>query len=106
MGSDRPRPELPLAGSSESAHPGGWPLWLSAVLVPTEGEPALLVSKMHAEIFDLERCPVTSVFTYVDGDDPSGPLRSARSRATGLTGSSRSAVRTRCGSASRSISSA
>jgi hypothetical protein len=53
------------------------------VLVPTEGEPALLVSKMHAEIFDLDRCPVTSVFTYVDGDDPSGPLRSALA-ATGL----------------------
>ena len=73
--------------TGESAHPGGWPLWLSAVLVPTEGEPALLVSKMHAEIFDLERCPVTSVFTYVDGDDPSGPLRSALA-ATGLTGAS------------------
>ena len=73
--------------TGESAHPGGWPLWLSAVLVPTEGEPALLVSKMHAEIFDLERCPVTSVFTYVDGDDPSA--RWSALAATGLTGSSR-----------------
>lgn len=72
--------------TGESAHPGGWPLWLSAVLVPTEGEPALIVSKMHAQIFDLERGPVTSVFTYVDGDDPSGPLRSALA-ATGLAGS-------------------
>jgi Xaa-Pro aminopeptidase len=73
--------------TGESAHPGGWPLWLSAVLVPTEGEAALLVSEMHAQIFDLERCPVTSVFTYVDGDDPSGPLGRALA-ATGLTGSS------------------
>ena len=72
--------------TGESAHPGGWPLWLSAVLVPTEGEPALIVSKMHAQIFDLERCPVASVFTYVDGDDPSGPLRDALA-ATGLAGS-------------------
>ena len=55
--------------------------------MPTEGEPALLVSEMHAQIFDLDRCPVTLVFTYVDGDDPSGPLRSALA-ATGLTGSS------------------
>ena len=73
--------------TGESAHPGGWPLWLSAVLVPAEGEAALLVSEMHARIFDLERCPVTSVFTYVDGDDPSGPLGRALA-ATGLAGSS------------------
>jgi Xaa-Pro aminopeptidase len=73
--------------TGESAHPGGWPLWLSAVLVPTNGEAALLVSEMHARIFDLERCPVTAVFTYVDGDDPSGPLGAALA-ATGLAGSS------------------
>jgi Xaa-Pro aminopeptidase len=72
--------------TGESAHPGGWPLWLSAVLVPTEGEPALLVSEMHARIFDLERCPVRSVFTYLDGHDPSGPLERALA-ATGLAGS-------------------
>ena len=73
--------------TGESPHPGGWPLWLSAVLVPTEGEAALLVSEMHAQIFDLERCPVTSVFTYVDGDDPSGSLGKTLA-AAGLTGSS------------------
>jgi Xaa-Pro aminopeptidase len=72
--------------TGEVAHPGGWPLWLSAVLVPTEGEPVLLVSKMHAQIFDLEQCPVASVFTYVDGEDPSGPLGRALA-AAGLAGS-------------------
>jgi Xaa-Pro aminopeptidase len=63
--------------TGEAAHAGGWPLWLSAVVVPVNGEPAMAISKMHAEIFDLERCPVRSVFTYVDGDDPTPALRAA-----------------------------
>lgn len=71
--------------SGETAHPGGWPLWLSALVVPVEGEPALAISKMHAEIFDLERCPVRQVFTYVDGEDPSAALR-ASFRISGLLG--------------------
>lgn len=69
--------------TGEQAHPGGWPLWLSAVIVPVDGEPALAISKMHAEIFDLEICPVRDVFTYVDGDDPAPALRAALG-ATGL----------------------
>jgi Xaa-Pro aminopeptidase len=56
--------------TGEVAHPGGWPLWLSAVLVPVDGEPAMVISKMHAEIFDLDASPVRTVFTYVDGEDP------------------------------------
>ena len=71
--------------TGESAHPGGWPLWLSAVLVPVEGEPAMVVSRMHARIFDLDRCPVRAVFDYVDGEDPSGALRGAVA-AAGLDG--------------------
>jgi Xaa-Pro aminopeptidase len=67
--------------TGEQAHPGGWPLWLSAVVVPVDGEPAMAISKMHAEIFDLERSPVQSVFTYVDGEDPTQALRSALSSA-------------------------
>ncbi len=63
--------------TGESAHPGGWPLWLSAVLVPVDGEPALVVSEMHARIFDLDRIPVREVFTYVDGQDPTSAVRSA-----------------------------
>ncbi len=63
--------------TGEVAHPGGWPLWLSAVIVPVEGAPAMAISKMHAEIFDLERCPIERVFTYVDGDDPAPALQAA-----------------------------
>ena len=63
--------------TGEAAHPGGWPLWLSAVVVPLQGEPALVVSRMHAAIFDLEACPVQAVFTYVDGEDPAPALRAA-----------------------------
>jgi len=63
--------------SGEAAHPGGWPLWLSAILLPLDGEPAMVISKMHAEIFDLERCPVRTVHTYVDGEDPRPALRAA-----------------------------
>jgi Xaa-Pro aminopeptidase len=69
--------------TGEQAHPGGWPLWLSVVLVPVDGEPALAISKMHAEIFDLPRCPVRNVFSYVDGDDPAPALEAALA-ATGL----------------------
>jgi Xaa-Pro aminopeptidase len=63
--------------TGEVAHPGGWPLWLSAVLVPLDGEPTMVISKMHAEIFDLERSPIREVLTYVDGEDPRPALRAA-----------------------------
>lgn len=71
--------------TGESAHPGGWPLWLSAILVPVDGEPALLVSRMHAKIFDLDETPLRAVHTYVDGEDPSRAVRSAFA-AAGLDG--------------------
>jgi len=71
--------------TGESAHPGGWPLWLSAVLVPVEGEPVLVVSEMHARIFELDRSPVRSVLTYLDGQDPGDALRRAFAE-TGLDG--------------------
>ena len=69
--------------TGEVAHPGGWPLWLSGVLVPVEGVPAMVISRMHADIFDVEALPVGEVFTYVDGEDPRDVLRSAFA-ATGL----------------------
>ncbi len=71
--------------TGEVAHPGGWPLWLSALLLPVEGEPALIVSEMHARIFDLERSSVQAVYTYVDGQDPTAALR-ASFAASGLEG--------------------
>jgi Xaa-Pro aminopeptidase len=69
--------------TGEVAHPGGWPLWLSAVLVPVDGEPAMVISRMHADIFDLGSSPVRDVLTYVDGEDPAPALRAALA-GTGL----------------------
>lgn len=63
--------------TGEVAHAGGWPLWLSAVLLPVDGAPAMVVSQMHARIFDLDRSPVRAVFTYVDGQDPTNAIKSA-----------------------------
>ncbi|MBB4661338.1 M24 family metallopeptidase [Conexibacter arvalis] len=67
--------------TEENAHPGGWPLWASVLIVPVDGDPALVVSKMHADIFDLERIPVDHVFQYVDGEDPAPALRAALASA-------------------------
>src|SRR5205085_6027963 len=36
--------------TGEVPHPGGWPLWLSALVVPVDGEAEMVVSKMHAAI--------------------------------------------------------
>ena len=48
-------------------------------LVPVDGEPAMAISKMHAQIFDLEHFSDSSVFfTYVDGEDPSQALQGGR----------------------------
>jgi Xaa-Pro dipeptidase len=63
--------------SGEEAHPGGWPIWLSAIVIPVEGAAAMVISEMHARIFDLEACPIENVFTYVDGEDPRPALRAA-----------------------------
>jgi Xaa-Pro aminopeptidase len=71
--------------TGEVPHPGGWPLWLSGVVVPVDGEPSMVISKMHAEIFDIDASPISRVFTYVDGEDPAPALRSAF-RAAGLEG--------------------
>lgn len=63
--------------TEEVAHPGGWPLWASVLVVPVDGVPALAISRMHADIFDLERVGIEQVFTYVDGEDPAPALRAA-----------------------------
>jgi Xaa-Pro aminopeptidase len=57
-------------------HPGGWPVWAMGVLVPVEGEPGMLITRMHADLLDLESCPISRVFVYMDGDDPIPALRS------------------------------
>jgi Xaa-Pro aminopeptidase len=63
--------------TDEDAHPGGWPLWASVAIVPVDGEATMVISRMHADIFSLERSPIERVFTYVDGEDPVPALRDA-----------------------------
>lgn len=57
------------------AYPAGWPVWLSACIVPLKGEVALLLSGMHAALLRAARSPVRDVRTYEDGEDPTGLLR-------------------------------
>jgi Xaa-Pro aminopeptidase len=70
--------------TGEEPHQGGWPLWLSAIVVPVDGEPAAVLSQMHADIFDMDSFPVAHASTYVDGEHPDGALRAALT-AAGLT---------------------
>ena len=70
--------------TGEQAHPGGWPLWLSAILVPVNGTATILFSKMHGEIFDVERLPIRDQFSYMDGESPMPALRAAAA-VSGLT---------------------
>ncbi len=57
-----------------SAYAGGWPVWLSAFLLPADGEPVLLISQMHYDIFKHAQSWVTDVRTHLDGEDPSEQL--------------------------------
>ena len=33
-----------------SAYMGGWPIWLSALVIPVDGEPLFFLSEMHRDI--------------------------------------------------------
>ncbi len=58
-----------------SAYEGGWPVWLSALILPAEGEPALLISDMHLAIYEAKGGSwVKDVRTYMDGQHPAGLL--------------------------------
>jgi Xaa-Pro aminopeptidase len=63
--------------SGYSPYPGGWPDFLSCVLLPLDRDPVMLISAMHAEILDRSTCAIEQVFTYTDGDDPLPVLRAA-----------------------------
>jgi Xaa-Pro aminopeptidase len=56
-------------------HAGGWPVWAMCVVLPVDGEPAMLITQMHADLLDLEHCPVKKVEVYMDGQDPVPALR-------------------------------
>lgn len=74
-----------------SPYAGGYPIWLSCLLVPAEGDPATIISTMHANIVERAALPVAHVYTYEDGEDASGALRAAF-RATGLRPNARIGV--------------
>ena len=57
-----------------SAYAGGWPVWLSAFLLPLTGEAVLIISKMHYDIFKHTGSWVKDVRTHMDGEDPTGHL--------------------------------
>jgi Xaa-Pro aminopeptidase len=67
--------------SGYAPYPGGWPDFLSAVVLPLEGEPIMLISAMHAEILDRDACAIADVRTYTDGDDPTPVLRELFAKA-------------------------
>jgi Xaa-Pro aminopeptidase len=61
-----------------SAYEGGWPIWLSALIIPLEGEPTFVISKMHADILKYSGSWLKDgeIRTHMDGDDIAGELGS------------------------------
>jgi len=55
-----------------SALEGGWPIWLSAYILPLEGEPAFVLSDMHRDIMKHAETsmPADAVTVCPDGEDP------------------------------------
>ena len=56
-------------------HAGGWPIWAMCVVVPVSSDPAMLITQMHADLLDLQHCPIRKVEVYMDGQDPVPALR-------------------------------
>jgi len=55
-----------------SALEGGWPIWLSAYILPLEGRPEFILTEMHRDIMKHAETsmPVSEVTVYNDGEDP------------------------------------
>ncbi|MEF8780987.1 MAG: Xaa-Pro peptidase family protein [Haloferacaceae archaeon] len=55
-----------------SALEGGWPIWLSAYVLPLEGDPAFVLTEMHRDIMEHAETSIPSdaVTVYRDGEDP------------------------------------
>ena len=69
-----------------TAYEGGWPVWLSAFILPAEGEPALIISDMHNAIYQAKGGSwVKDVRTYMDGHNPTELLGGVL-RERGLVG--------------------
>jgi Xaa-Pro aminopeptidase len=74
--------------SGWSAYLSGWPIWLSALIVPAQGEPVFFLSKMHHDILKCSDSWLKDgdVRTYMDGEDVTGQLREVL-QERGLLGS-------------------
>jgi Xaa-Pro aminopeptidase len=57
-----------------SPTPGGWPIWLSGLLLPLEHSATLVMTRMYHDIFVHNHSYVQDVRTYMDGQDPSPVL--------------------------------
>lgn len=69
-----------------TAYQGGWPVWLSAFILPADGDPVLVISDMHESIYQAKGGSwVREVRTYRDGEDPTGMLADIF-RELGVTG--------------------
>lgn len=70
-----------------SAFVGGWPIWLSALILPASGDPTFLMSSMHNDIFQCTDSWLKDgdVRTHLDGDEIAGELREVL-REKGLLG--------------------
>jgi|GEM_PF-1696562 len=67
-------PEM-LYFTGYTAYQGGWPVWLSAFILPVEGNPVLIMSDMHYSIYQAKGGSwVKDVRTHMDGEDPTGML--------------------------------
>lgn len=55
-----------------SALEGGWPIWISAYILPREGEPAFVLSEMHRDIMKHAETSMhhEDVTVYSDGENP------------------------------------
>lgn len=62
-----------------SAYEGGYPVWLSAFILPLEGEPEFILTEMHRDIMKHAETafPTDTVTTYRDGEDPTPLMEEA-----------------------------
>jgi Xaa-Pro aminopeptidase len=62
-----------------SAYEGGWPIWLSALVIAQQGDPVLLLSKMHRDILAVSGSWLRDgdIRVHRDGDRPGEHLAAA-----------------------------
>lgn len=63
--------------SGFSTYEAGWPIWLSVLLLPSEGDPLFLMNEMHRDIFHHKSSWIADVRTHKDGGDVVSEIREA-----------------------------